>query len=559
MKATKIFKTYWQALFASIFILSFLQVSPVYAAPGVDFSIDKFNIGSFNQGDQGKTYTILVDNLGDDPSSGTVTVTDTPGAGLTVTAISGTGWSCTLGTLTCTRSDSLSSGGQYPAITVTVNVAVDAPTTVSNTAQVSYVGDTDPPNNQDTDSTAVTQMPDLIITNYEFRNMSNQVITQVAANQEFYVRFYIKNQGGEQTGLFYSGVFLDQKPNYGPDHSDPPLVLGEITDFQDYKIAPEGTEGFPQGGCLYYDPNDTVDPFNTLVTEVMPERGNYTKQDFNSALPAGDEVTIDIYISYPDVPPFTGSEYDNIRTGLPAGTYDIYLYVDPNCSGGDRESNENNNSYGPIPLTVTGSSPCTIPTGNPPVFGDVPNGYWAKAEIEAMYYCGYTGGCSTTPLLFCPEKIMSRAESAVFLLRGSLGTSYTPPAPPWNTFQDSFSPGPWAQGWVQGLYNAGMTAGCSTNPMLYCPWQETTRAELAVFALRLKYGTSYFPPPATGTVFADITDPNFWAARWAERAYIDGLIASCGTQGSLPMFCPTSLVSRALASVSIVKAKGLLP
>jgi uncharacterized protein (TIGR03437 family) len=42
---------------------------------------------------------------------------------LTATAIGGTGWSCTLTPLACTRSDALAAGASYPAITVTVNVA----------------------------------------------------------------------------------------------------------------------------------------------------------------------------------------------------------------------------------------------------------------------------------------------------------------------------------------------------------------------------------------------------------------------------------------------------
>src|SRR5437879_12685270 len=52
-----------------------------------------------------------------------VTVIVTLPTGLTATAISGTGCSCTLGSLSCTRSDVLAASGSYPAITVTVTVA----------------------------------------------------------------------------------------------------------------------------------------------------------------------------------------------------------------------------------------------------------------------------------------------------------------------------------------------------------------------------------------------------------------------------------------------------
>jgi hypothetical protein len=197
---------------------------------------------------------------------------------------------------------------------------------------------------------------------------------------------------------------------------------------------------------------------------------------------------------------------------------------------------------------------------NATVFADVPASHWAREYIEAMYLNGYTAGCSVSgPLLFCPEMIMNRAQSAVFLLRGEFGVNYVYPPPPYPTFQDNFSSGPWAQPWAQGLYNAGMTAGCSlSGPLLFCPWDNTTRAQLAVFGLRMKFGDSYPLPPATGTVFADMP-AGHWATGWAEQAYANGLIPACGTQGGKPMFCPDSLVTRASASYTIVKAKGLLP
>jgi len=78
-------------------------------------------------GETGATYSIVVTNSGHGPTSGTVTVIDSLPGGLTATAIGGAGWSCTLGTLTCTRADSLAPNASYPAITITVNVALNTP------------------------------------------------------------------------------------------------------------------------------------------------------------------------------------------------------------------------------------------------------------------------------------------------------------------------------------------------------------------------------------------------------------------------------------------------
>lgn len=193
------------------------------------------------------------------------------------------------------------------------------------------------------------------------------------------------------------------------------------------------------------------------------------------------------------------------------------------------------------------------------VFGDVTGSYWARTYIEALYNNGYTAGCSTSPLLYCPETVMSRVESSVFMLRGNFGSGYTPPVEPWDTFADNWTAGPWAEKWAEGLYDAGLTAGCNTNPLMFCPWDQTPRAQLAVFGTRLRHGSAFIPPAATGNVFADITDPNLWYAKWAEQAYADGLIPSCGTSGGKPMFCPNDLVTRALAAYTVVEAKNLIP
>ena len=59
-------------------------------------------------------------------------------------------------TLTATRSDALAKGASYPPITVTVNVAADAPASVVNTVQVSGGGETNTGNDTANDPTTIT-------------------------------------------------------------------------------------------------------------------------------------------------------------------------------------------------------------------------------------------------------------------------------------------------------------------------------------------------------------------------------------------------------------------
>jgi uncharacterized repeat protein (TIGR01451 family) len=123
--------------------------------PTPDLTINKMHSGNFQQGQSGATYTITVSNSGAGATSGTVTVTDALPASLTATAISGPGWNCALAILTCTRSDALIAGSSYPAITLTLNVATNAPPSVTNVANVSGGGEVNTTNDQASDVTTI--------------------------------------------------------------------------------------------------------------------------------------------------------------------------------------------------------------------------------------------------------------------------------------------------------------------------------------------------------------------------------------------------------------------
>ncbi len=92
-------------------------------SPSPNLSLGIAHAGNFTQGDVGDTYTIVVNNVGNFATSGTVSLTDSLPAGLTATAFSGDGWTVDLATLTATRSDPLAPSASYPPLTLTVNVA----------------------------------------------------------------------------------------------------------------------------------------------------------------------------------------------------------------------------------------------------------------------------------------------------------------------------------------------------------------------------------------------------------------------------------------------------
>ncbi len=190
------------------------------------------------------------------------------------------------------------------------------------------------------------------------------------------------------------------------------------------------------------------------------------------------------------------------------------------------------------------------------VFQDVPPSYWAYDYINALYNAGYVAGCSADPRLYCPDQILLRSESAVFVLRGSYGAIADPPypAPSKATFKDVKSSF-WGFGWIESLWKDGFTAGCGTDPLIYCPNQKHTRAEGSVFFLRVKNGIDYVPPDPTG-LFDDV-DTGAWYAPWVEAAYNQGLLPACNDD---PLkFCPEDKLNRAWAAYMMVQAKGGLP
>jgi uncharacterized repeat protein (TIGR01451 family) len=103
--------------------------------PVIGLRIVKSHTGNFGQGDRGALYTITVSRPASDPAvTGVVTVAEVIPAGLTLVSMSGAGWICSGNN--CARSDSLDAGAAYPAITVTVDVASDAPALVLNQANL---------------------------------------------------------------------------------------------------------------------------------------------------------------------------------------------------------------------------------------------------------------------------------------------------------------------------------------------------------------------------------------------------------------------------------------
>ena len=202
--------------------------------------ISKAHTGSFVRGQTGVTYNILVYNVGNVASSGTVTVKDFVPVGFFPTGISGSGWSCSILTMTCTRGEALAAAAAYPQILVTGDVAWNAPAQITNEAQV-WGGGSVPASASDvTTVLPVTQVSSLGIFRTNLWAIDQNKNFQWDGSDKYFflgqagdvpVSGDFNGDGFAEIGIFRNGLWaIDQNGNGQWDESDKYIVLGQAGD-----------------------------------------------------------------------------------------------------------------------------------------------------------------------------------------------------------------------------------------------------------------------------------------------------------------------------------------
>ena len=156
-----------------------------------------------------------------------------------------------------------------------------------------------------------------------------------------------------------------------------------------------------------------------------------------------------------------------------------------------------------------------------------------KAYIEALEESGVFDGTECGARRFCPDEPAKRWTAAVWIVRVIDGVD------PFPVTQSRFADvhdDEWWMPYVERLADLGITVGCKTNPLRFCPDETVTRARMASFlvrALRLQRAPS--------ARFADTRGST-------HEANIDALFAAGITVGCRqnPLrYCPDNPVSRA--------------
>jgi hypothetical protein len=180
------------------------------------------------------------------------------------------------------------------------------------------------------------------------------------------------------------------------------------------------------------------------------------------------------------------------------------------------------------------------------------NPFWKS--IEGIYGAGISSGCATSPnLLYCPSSTVDRASMAVFLLKGAHGSSYSPPAVGASTGFTDVPVTYWAAAWIKQLAAEGITSGCGSGN--YCPTTPVTRAQMAIFLLRSKHGSSYVPPAVGASTGFNDVPTTYWAAAWIKQLAAEGITSGCGTN----IYCPESGVTRDQMAVFLSRTFSIPP
>jgi hypothetical protein len=182
-------------------------------------------------------------------------------------------------------------------------------------------------------------------------------------------------------------------------------------------------------------------------------------------------------------------------------------------------------------------------------FLDIPPSNTFHDYVDTVARNGVTAGCGGGN--YCGTAAVTRAQMAVFLLKAKNGSTFVPPSCA-GLFLDVPCPGGFAVDWIEELANEGITGGCGGGD--FCPNISVRRDQMAVFLLKAHLGSTYAPPPATGTIFADVPAGAF-AAAWIEDLYNRNITGGC--QASPLRYCPTNSNNRQQMAVFITKTFGL--
>jgi hypothetical protein len=178
-------------------------------------------------------------------------------------------------------------------------------------------------------------------------------------------------------------------------------------------------------------------------------------------------------------------------------------------------------------------------------FSDVPATGPADDGPGKLSAMGITGGCGGG--MFCPDRLVTRGEVAVFFVSAALGPGGRPPATSRVTFSDVPDSNS-LHDHIEDFAKRGYSSGCGGSR--FCPTSNVTRGQLAVFLVRALELTL---PAATTQTFEDVTTTHP-LHRFVEEVAARSLMSGCAVGPN--RFCPDAPVTRLEVANAIAKVHG---
>jgi hypothetical protein len=179
----------------------------------------------------------------------------------------------------------------------------------------------------------------------------------------------------------------------------------------------------------------------------------------------------------------------------------------------------------PMPGCITGPSPTTTDRH--------------EADIEKLVATGVTKGCSTEPMLYCPDESITRGQIAAFITRALA----LPPSDVRLVRRRRRHP---LRTRHQRRHEAGIGFGCDADR--YCPDRPLLREEMATLLVRafglVASGVDWFEDTTGNPHLLDI-----------DAIATAGVTLGCQTEPAL--YCPRDTVTRAQMASFFSRAMGL--
>ena len=464
------------------------------------------------------TYTVNVFNSGP-AAADSVTVTDTLPDGASLISVTGSGWDCS-GTspLICTRGTL--APGAAPSIVISLGASAGAGPSTNSAVVASSSFDPSTIDNSFSASVTVNSTPDTPVASNSGPACEGELV-QLSTPALAGASYNWTGPNGFASDL--------QNPSFSATFAAEGLYSVTVT------VA----------GCSSAAGTTTVD------VRALP-----------SAAVSGDATlclggTTQIQAVLTGTAPWTVQWSDGVtqsgvaaspavRTVGPVSTtvYTVTAVSDAFCAGGATGS-----------ATVTVGDPVAAPVLTAPSSVEVnTEGVMASVPLHAgsTYAWTLTGGTITggqgtaqitfdagtpgTTMILQVTETNTTCLSPAAEARVQVDFLDVPPAHPFHDF-------------IAAIARNDITAGCQDGTV-YCPEASNTRAQMAVFLLKSKFGADHVPPPATGNVFDDV-QPGDFAAAWIEELASLGVAAGCGGGN----YCPRSARSRWQMAIFLLKAR----